>query len=412
MLTFASMASTARSFFVLFAGSLAACNALLGTDPAGVPASDDNDASDSNEGAPGTSKGAPDGGDQVEAVADGGDGGGQPAVCTEATCPPETLQQGLYAPAGVAVNGSYIFWIEVGTKIPQANQYGQLIRLPKDSKCKQRSCYEVLDYYVLGGEFEGLYIYGTQIALGLSDVCYTQSFNANPGHSISCFALANPSKRKLDDSPGEVVDLWVGATEARWAISSTAAGNADGAIAGRPLKGGTVKVLAPSRFDPTGVTSDGSKTYWTELGAASPQGAVLTLGADGGSAPIVTGQPAPLRVRVFGEYLYWIDWSARKILRTRADGSGTAEQIATTDEKPRMLVVDASGVYWTCSGTGNQGMYGSVAHAPLTPNGAVTIMMKDIDKVRDIATDSDFLYVASTGTNLDAGKIVRMKKTQ
>ena len=390
---------------------LAACTALKAGDPAAAETDaasgdplDDEEARDASSGAADGGNGA------TDAAPDAPKGASN--ICTEATCPPVTVQANLYGPIDVAVNATHVYWIEVGSTIPQGNSYGQLIRLPKASTCAQRSCFEVLDYTALSGELEGKYIYGTRIALGLHDVCYTQSYNASPGHSIRCFAVADPVKRALDTGVGEVVDLWVGATDARWVVTSSSAAVADGEVQGRPLDGGTVTVLVPDRVRPSAVTSDGSRIYWSELGGSAATGGVHVRRPDGGTAPIATGRALPVSARLFGQHVYWIDAGARKVLRGRTDGVGAPEQIATTDEKPFALVVDASGVYWASAGTGASGLYGSVAHAPLTPGGAITTMIGNIDKVAAIATDATSVYVASVGTNLDAGKIVRIAKTR
>jgi hypothetical protein len=354
---------------------------------------------------------------QTDGGASGSEGGTGAHVCTVAACPPVTFQQGLYGPVALAVDSTHVYWIEVGLTIPQADMFGQLIRLPKTTTCAARSCYEILDPTVLAGELEGQYIYDTHIALGVNDVCYTQSFNANPEHSILCFGLTNGlQKRSLDQSTGDVVSLWIGGSQAAWAVQSSATGVADGTIQTSALQAGKAAPIASMRVEPSSVTSDGAKFWWTELGAASPNGSIDTLSADAGVdagavTAIATGRKDPVSVRLYGGYLYWIEAAGRTVMRAPADGSGAPQQIATTDENPFDLEVDATGVYWASAGTGPDALYGSVAHAPLTPGGAVTTMMDNIDKVSQIALDTTSIYIASTGTNLNAGLIVRMNKT-
>ena len=333
-------------------------------------------------------------------------------VCTQTTCPVDVVEKGLYGPVSIAVDGTHLYWIEVGA-VPPVNR-GELVRIKKTIGCATRSCFDVLDPNVLDGQLSGQNIYEAHVALGQNDVCYTQSFNTNAQHSIRCFALADPNlaKRALDDGAGAVIDLWVGGSEARWVLGSSNVGVADGAVMGRALVAGPTKTLAPGRVASSGVTSDGAKVYWSEWGAASPQGSINTLLGDGGVSAIATGRANPIAVRLHGQYLYWIEAAKRTVMRARADGTSASEQIATTDVNPIDLVVDAGGVYWITSGQGTSGIAGSLSHAPLTPGGDITIMIKDINLVYALAADTTDVYVASVGQLIADGQIVRIKKTK
>ncbi len=337
-----------------------------------------------------------------------GEGGPAPAVCTEATCPLEEVLKDLYGPVSIAVNTSHLYVIEVGS-VPNNNNYGMLSRIAKSLTCKARSCFTILEGRVLNGQLQGQNIYEAHVALGLNDVCYTQSFNTNAQHSVRCFALTTLVRRAFDDGAGALIDLWVGAAEARWVLQSTTATSANGFIMGRPLTGGTTTTLAPARNNPSGVASDGTKTYWSEIGAASPQGTINTL-ADGGGVAIATGRANPTSIRLYGQYLYWIEAAKMVVMRGRTDGTGTPEQIAITDDNPIELSVDATGVYWISAGLGG-GLSGSLAHAPLTPGGAITVMMKDLNNVYSFAVDTGHVYVATVGQMIPDGKIVRIKKS-
>jgi hypothetical protein len=410
--------------FVLVGGAtLFGCRDALGIDANQPTVGDGGDDAQSGS----LADGATNGGDGGAGTSDSGgnaegggnaDGGGSGSVCTAATCPPVTFQKNLYGPVALAVDGTHVYWIEVGTTIPQADMYGQLNRLPKSTTCAARSCYDILDGFVLSGELEGQLIYDTHIALGVNDVCYTQSYNANPEHSISCFGLTTGLiKRPLDQGAGDVLDLFIDGIDARWTIASSNTGVFDGIVQGAPLQASKTVSLASNRQSPWSVTSDGTHLFWTEIGSGSPNGTIETLspnatdgGADAG-VPLFTARANPVSIRAYGGYLYWIEQAARKVMRAPANGTGMPEQIATTDENPFELEVDASGVYWASAGTGPNALYGSVAHAPLVPGGVITTMMDNIDKVSQIALDSTSVWIASTGTNLDAGLIVRMNKT-
>lgn len=380
----------------------AGCSSLKNADPTG-PGADGGDAA--------TADGPVQQGDDASNGGDA-DAGTPTAVCTAATCPVDVVEKGLYGPVSIAVSSTHLYWIEVGQVPPTSS--GQLVRIAKTSGCSTRSCFDVFDSNVVDGQLSGQNSYEAHVALGPYDVCYTQSFNANAQHGIRCFGLAEPlqAKRALDNGPGAVIDLWVGASEARWVLSSSNVGVADGAVMGRTLVGGATKTFAPARVASSAVTSDGAKVYWSEWGAASPQGTINTLLGDGGVSAIATGRANPIAVRLYGQYLYWVEAAKKTVMRARADGIGPPEQIATTDVNPVDLVVDASGVYWITSGPGMSGIAGSLSHAPLMPGGDITVMIKDINIVYALAADTTHVYVASVGQMIADGQIVRIKKTK
>jgi hypothetical protein len=398
------------SLAALAASYVLACTALKSADDATPPAGEDDagsevegDADASRDGGADAAPGQPD--------ANGPSDASGPAPCTQATCPPEVLLENLYGPISLALDATHVYWAEVGSKIPNGGGQAQLVRLPKTTTCKLRSCFDVLDYFLASGELEGRLIYGTQVEAAASDVCVTQSYNASPQHSIKCYAKQNLAARSLDQAAGEVRALWVSATSARWVLASTTSTSNDGALQGRPLDAGTTKTLAGSRPGPTGLTSDGAAVFWTERGAAAGQGAVLTLGPDAGPAPFATGAGTPTSPRIFGEHLYWIDAAGRKIVRKRLDGTGAAIALAATDVGPFELAVDASGVYWACAGGGQSGVNGSLSHVA-TAGGPTTTMLSGLVNLSDLAIDGTHVYWATLGAApFDKGRITRIKKT-
>jgi hypothetical protein len=348
-----------------------------------------------------------------------GDGGvndaaqGDGVTCTEVTCALDVIENGLYGPVSIAVDATHLYFVEVGTTIPQGGGMGQLSRLPKGTTCADRSCFDVLDYQVLSGELEGQYIYDTHLALGPRDVCYTQSFNATAEHSIACFALSGLTKRSLDDGTGDVVALWIDGASAYWATASSGATASDGAVRTKGLTSANdAGTVAAGRANPTSVTSDGARVWWSETGGGASRGTVNASQQDGGVLALAKGQATPAALAIYGGYVYWIDLAARTVMRALADGSGAPEQIATTDENPFAIAVDASGVYWASAGPGTQSsLYGSIARSPLGPGGPTTVMITHLDGASALALDADDVYVASVGTQLSAGRIGRMKKT-
>ncbi len=93
-------------------------------------------------------------------------------------------------------------------------------------------------------------------------------------------------------------------------------------------------------------------------------------------------------------------------------GSALARTVAGGLRNPNGVASDASGVYRIASGIGSSGLAGSLSHAPLEPNGAITVMIQDINLVYALAADTTHVYVASVGQMIADGQIVRIKKTR
>lgn len=404
---------TLPAFALALAAAAFACTSLeVAQAPVEEPTPDDDADGDTPAGEDGAPPASKDGGTKADGSVTPDASG--PPVCTEATCPPEVLLENLFAPVTIALDATHYYWIEVGSKIPQGAGQAQLARLPKatvpTAKCKaDRSCFDVLDYFLAAGEFEGQSVYSTRVAVGTTDVCITQSYGTTVQHAIKCYAKPNFDTRVLDQGAGEVSDLWVGGTEARWAARSSTGTKSDGFVAGRKVDGGTLKSFATARPDPNGLATDGTSLAWTER-RTTGQGALMTLGVDGGANAIATGLGAPLSPRLFDGFVYWIDTSGRKVLRRSLTGAGAVETLAPTDVAPFALAVDATGVYWgSLGGTGSPPV-GTIQHVPTT-GGVVTTMVKDIARLGDLAVDGTHVYWSSFGPSpFEKGRLSRIRK--
>jgi hypothetical protein len=353
--------------------------------------------------------------DSGKITKDGGPGqpppDGGPTPCTVDTCARETMLDALYGPVTIASSGQDLYFVEVGLNVPNGGGWASLLRVPTDKSCTTRACFAVIDGLLIAGELEGQVVHGTTVALGPNHVCVAQTFNSSPSHSIACTNLGNGLRSKPSGGPGDLVGLWIGASEARWAVDRVSVAGTRGEVRGGLLTGSSGTPLATKRAGLSSVTSDGAVTYFTERGAGTADGLVAAIDADGGVVPLATGRSAPMAAAVYGGYVYWAEATAAAIVRAKADGTGSVEPIATTDAIPFALAVDATGVYWACAGSGAPQVHGSVAHAPLTPNGPVDLMMKDLPLVVDLAVDATHVYVATIGASIDAGAIYRVPKT-
>jgi hypothetical protein len=341
------------------------------------------------------------------------DSGSDGGVCTSSTCPVTTVLGKLYGPAALAVDTTYVYWLEVGSTIPQAGGMGQLVRLKKGTSCADRSCVEVIDPYALSGTFEGQLIYDNELAVSGQDVCYSQSFNAQSQHQISCFSLTDLAQTLVDQDYGDCDALWIGPGSLVWSLASTSATSSDGSIRTRAIvqtDGGAAPAVASSRPYPTSVLADGTGVVWSELGPGDAGGAVMVAASDGGISPLVAMRGSPVAVAEYGGYVYWLDAQARTVLRAARAGGGAVDTIAQTDANPFAIVVDPGGVYFASGGLTSP--EGSVAHAPLAPGGPTTVMMTGVVGIQAMAVDATRVYVAAVGGTVNGGgSIVAIDKS-
>jgi hypothetical protein len=333
-------------------------------------------------------------------AADAGDAGDAPPGDAGAT----TILSGLYGPAALAVDPAYVYWLEVGSMIPQSGGSGQLVRLKKGSTCADRSCVEIIDPYALSGTFEGQLIYDNQLAVSGQYVCYSQSFNAQSEHQISCFSLTSLAQTVVDQDYGDCDGLWIGPSSLLWSLASTGQTTSDGSIRTRAIvttDGGAAPVVAGSRPNPTSVLADGMGVVWSETGLGDAGGAVMLAAQDGGLSALVSARGTPVAVAEYGGYVYWLDDAARTVLRTARAGGGAVDQIANTDANAFALVVDSTGVYWAAAGLTSP--EGSVAHAPLVPGGPTTVLKTGVAGIQAMAVDATKVYFAAVGADVNGG---------
>lgn len=384
-------------------GVLASCTAL---ERAGA---DDPDASTKVD--PGDEGGQANGKDGSSTEdASGPDAPVASGPCTFDTCITEPFLDTLYAPVAVVAAGTYVSFVEVGTTIPMASGKGWLSRVPTSGTCKARDCFQTIDDLLTAGETEGQLAYNTRLAVGGSDICYVQSYASPVQHKILCFDLQTLGKRALATGAGAVQDLWIGAAEARWAMGGGSTYSADSGVRAKPLVAGSVKPVVGGRISVLSVASDGTSTFLTELGASVDGGGLVGVALpDAGVYPLSTGRSFPTRAAVHAGYVYWVEKGARKIMRVKADGTAQAEVLASTRERPDVLRVDPTGVYWIDIGATKE--EGAVEHTGLT-GGQVDLMMKDLVDVYGLSVDDTHVYVSTAGAQPGGGTIVRMTKTR
>jgi hypothetical protein len=103
----------------------------------------------------------------------------------------------------------------------------------------------------------------------------------------------------------------------------------------------------PVGSDAGDVIVDGTNVIYIDVGDSSVH---LVPLAGGPSVTLATNQAVPVRLAADGTYVYWSSNLGGAIVRTREDGTGTFEVVASASQ-PYALAVDATYVYWIDTGT-------------------------------------------------------------
>ncbi|MEB2313657.1 MAG: hypothetical protein OZ921_16165 [Sorangiineae bacterium] len=167
------------------------------------------------------------------------------------------------------------------------------------------------------------------------------------------------------------------------------------------LADGTGVASMPREFPEalTSLASDAARVYFTigfevfSLPAQDLNASTTTLWFDD------VAQAATGGVISDGARVYFYD-AARQLRSTAADGSGGTELLATADEVPDTLAVDATHLYWT-EPTG-----GSVKSIPLA-GGSVTTLASGQDRPRGLTVFDGRVYWANDGDGFPSRASVR-----
>jgi hypothetical protein len=370
-----------------------------------APGIDAGDASLASEG--GDASVASEGGN--DAATEGGNGG---RPCTAAMCPPVVMADDLHYPVAIALDATYLYWIEAGNGVSDPDT--PMVRIAKSMPCLKSTdpCRGVLDSMAGGDVYLSL-----TLAVGPDEACYTQTYDSPAEHSVYCVAFGSGGKRVVYEGTGAATQIVATADTIAWADFGQTASSSQGAVFAVPADAGftaDAQALASARPGPTGLAADGPAFVWVEDGTSADAGAAQGVSPDGGPPTLIAGgQQSPSSVVAYGGYAYWTSLGDGTVRRMKDDGTGTVDTLASGETLPVAIAADASGVYWVNAGTGPDYLDGALRRVDLA-GGTVTTMMPGIVNALALAIDDADVYVCNAGTTgqqFHDGTIWQMAKT-
>ena len=218
-------------------------------------------------------------------------------------------------------------------------------------------------------------------------------FTATLGGRVVKVPIGGGAPVVLAAGQSEPTGIVVDAANVYWTNQASNSGNS---IMKVPIGGGAPITLASGQGAPFGIAVDAKSVYWTNL---SDNHAVMKVAIDGGAPTVLSAATSPWAIVVRESSVYFTDGD--DVMMVPAAG-GNAVPLATAQEFPFSLAVDATNLYWS-SGRGA----GAIVKLPL-PGGTPTTLASGTGLAR-IAVDATNVYFTSPNPSApNDGTVVRV----
>jgi len=237
--------------------------------------------------------------------------------CSDGVCGPipTVLASGLDSPFAIALDASSIY-------VTEYRDGGRILRFP-----------------IAGGpevELATNQARPRAIAVDASSVYW-----ANEAGSVMKAALDGSAVVELAANLAEPYALGISDSDAYF---TTHTGNE---VLSVPLAGGSTTVVAPDQYDPHGIFVDGTNLYWTTNETVRS----ITLGG-GAVVPLASGLDEVHQIAASGTYVYFSTESLGEVLRVPI-GGGAVAVVSSGHQYIEGIAADAGAVYFADSSAGS-----------------------------------------------------------
>jgi hypothetical protein len=320
-------------------------------------------------------------------------------ACKAGACQPSMLASNRLAPVDIAVQGSFVYWVEQGTA-ENAGTDGRLSRADVTCKGGATCAKDLVD---AGSGFAGLAVNTADVyvASGTLSTGQIQRF-AFPSGPFARFASPELGARRIALDVGAA--YWVNAG------SSPGAGTVR-----RKFLDGTSDAgvsIATGLDYPAALAVQNGRVYFSVRGQLDTDGAIQACDVTGASPKtIASGQAQPRGVAVDTNFVYWVNRGDGTVRHASLTG-GASAVLVPNGVSPNAVAVDADRIYWTEAGTDPDRLDGRVRSSKLDGSD-VRMMTTPLPEPLSIALDATAVYVAVRGTSANGyrdGQILKIAK--